>query len=125
MMFNILKRLFPARSGRKSDHAAYNTISGEDLPEDNEFEFLPENKKTRCLKFSWRDVKPCLKDKLDNMKFKGHQNCPKCGRQSEDLVWINFNSPPWTWQSSVGRQGPLSICPICKIQVDFLCVYMN
>ena len=120
-MFNIFKRLFTKSLKRK--FADYNTISGEDLPEDDKFQL--EIRQSRPRKFPWRDVKSCLNDKLDNMKFKGHQNCPKCGRQSEDLVWIMFNSPPWTWQSLCGRQGPLSICPNCKIQVDFICELMN
>ena len=120
-MFNIFKRLFTKSLKRK--FVDYNTISGEDLPENDEFQL--ENRKSRSRKFPWRDVKSCLNDKLDNMKFKGHQNCPKCGRPSEDLVWIMFNSPPWTWQSLCGRQGPLSICPNCKIQVDFICESMN
>ena len=93
MMFNIIKRLFTKTSGRKFDNADYNTISGEELPEDDVFPH--ENKISRSRKFPWSDVKSCLKDKLDNMKFKGHQDCPKCGRHSEDLVWIMFNSPPF------------------------------
>ena len=121
-MFNIFKKLFTETPKRKFD-AAFNTISDENLPENNEFQ--NDNIKFRSRKFPWSDVKSCLKDKLDNMKFKGHQNCPKCGRHSEDLVWIMFNSPLWTWENLCGRKGPLSICPDCKIQVEFHCVIMN
>jgi hypothetical protein len=121
-MFSI-KKLFTKISGNMSDNEEYNTISGEDLPKNDEFR--QENEDNWSEKFPWNDVKSCLKDKLDNKKFKGHRNCPKCGRYSEELVWIMFNSPPWTWRNLCGRKGPLSICPNCKIQVDFLCEVMN
>lgn len=106
-----------------SDSHRFNTISGDDLPGDDESQ--QKNEDTWPKEFPWIDVKSCLKDKLDNMKFKGHLNCPKCGRHSENLVWIMFDSPSWTWENLCGRKGPLSICPDCKIQVDFQCYIMS
>jgi len=48
-MFNIFKKLFTKTPKRK--FADYNTISGEDLPENDEFQH--ENKKSRSGKFPW------------------------------------------------------------------------
>ncbi len=75
--------------------------------------------------FPWDDVNACLERVLDGNKFKGHNSCPKCGLDSEKLIWIDFESPEWTWEHLCGSQGPLSICPICKIQVEFILETMN
>ncbi len=57
---------------------------------------------------------------LSGNNFKDHQSCPKCSLKSEALIWINFKSPKWTWENLCGREGPLSICPNCKIQVEHI-----
>jgi len=75
--------------------------------------------------FTWRDVKHCLQNQLDSKKYVGKIDCPKCGKKSENLIWVEFISPDWTWKHLAGRQGPLSICPNCKIQVEFICEIMN
>lgn len=75
--------------------------------------------------FPWDDVKLCLNKSIDSERFSGCKECPKCGTNSEDLIWIKFRSPDWTWERLVGRQGPLSICPDCKIQVQFFTRVMN
>jgi hypothetical protein len=63
--------------------------------------------------------------RLPARKFKDYPVCPQCGLHSEHLVWINFTSPKWTWKEHVGREGPLSICPVCNIQVDFIPEMIN
>ena len=85
--------------------------------------FLPDT--TFETHFPWDDVKPCFKNKLESNDFENHDNCPKCKLKSEKLIWINFSSPRWTWRESCGREGPLSICPKCNIQVEFIIECMN
>jgi len=75
--------------------------------------------------FPWSDVKACMDNILDSKEFLGHLNCPKCGRDSDKLTWIDFASNDWTWAHLCGRKGPLSICPQCNIQVEFICDVMN
>lgn len=72
--------------------------------------------------FPWEDVGKCL-----NKPFivQGKKKCPKCGRLSYRLCWIYFTSPSHTWEDLCGRSGPLSLCPKCKKQVEFICQYMN
>ena len=54
-----------------------------------------------------------------------HRSCPLCGKPSENLKWIYFDSPGWTWQQLCGRAGPMSICPDCGCLVEFICLLMN
>lgn len=72
--------------------------------------------------FPWEDVGKCL-----NKPFimSGKKRCPKCGRSSYRLCWIYFTSPSYTWENLCGRSGPLSLCPKCKKQVEFICLQMN
>ena len=85
--------------------------------------FVPDT--TYPTIFPWKDVMACFDKRLDAKKFTGHKKCPKCGKKSQDLIWIQFRSPSWTWKELVGREGPLSICPHCKIQVEFILQIMN
>ncbi len=60
----------------------------------------------------------------------GIQPCPKCVAEgelesSDNLVWVYFRSPDWTWRKMCGREGYLSICTKHKRQVDFICTRMN
>ena len=89
----------------------------------NPKKFIPDT--TYETHFPWEDVVSCFKKKLDSSKFKNHDSCLKCGMQSDKLFWIEFKSPKWTWENLCGRQGPISICPVCKIQVEFICEVMN
>ena len=73
--------------------------------------------------FPWEDVKACMDKKIPARAE--HLPCPFCGKTSENLEWIEFNSPTWTWQKLCGRRGPLSICPDCHCQVEFICEVMN
>lgn len=85
--------------------------------------FIPDS--TYKSHFPWKDVRACFNKSLPKVDFKNHDKCPKCGMHSEDLIWIEFRSPDWTWKEFCGRQGPLSICPECKIQVEFITKVMN
>ena len=75
--------------------------------------------------FPWSDVQKCLDKKLYAPEFTKHRPCPRCARPSDELEWIKFSSSEWTWKHMAGRAGPLSICPACKIQVQFICHVMN
>ena len=85
--------------------------------------FVPDT--TAETIFPWEHVLDCLDNRLPAEEYKDIEACPKCNRHSEDLVWITFTSPPWTWKEHVGREGPLSICPECKIQVTFFADKIN
>jgi hypothetical protein len=76
-------------------------------------------------RFQWEDIELCLKDTLQRKDFINHKVCPKCGLESQKLLWIKFRSPDWTWEEWCGREGPLSICPKCNIQVQFIMTLMN
>jgi hypothetical protein len=54
-----------------------------------------------------------------------HRPCPLCGKPSEELKWIYFDSPKWTWENLMGRAGPMSICPDCGCIVEFIRVILN
>jgi len=70
--------------------------------------------------YPWEDVIECFDNKLDSHEFENRKSCPICNLESEKLFWIRFRSLPVTWRMFGGREGPLSICPDCKIQVEFL-----
>lgn len=75
--------------------------------------------------FPREDVEACMKEKLDSSLYVNRQPCPGCGKKSEELNWIRFTSPRRTWEMLCGRSGPLSVCPECHIQVEFILVAMN
>jgi hypothetical protein len=75
--------------------------------------------------YPWEDVLACFGETLPQDDFKFHNSCPKCGLNSEKLCWIDFRSPRWTWKNLCGVQGPLSICPECKIQVELIIKVRN
>lgn len=77
------------------------------------------------INFPWNEVNECRDRVLDARDFTGHKPCPKCGCLSENLEWIEFVSPPVTWEMLCGRQGPLSICKDCNIQVEFIIEILN
>ena len=51
--------------------------------------------------------------------------CPKCSRSGDELAWVYFKSPPWTWQSLCGRAGWLAICDGCRAQAGFFLKLMS
>lgn len=69
--------------------------------------------------FPWEEVDACMDNKLPARR--NHLPCPFCGKASEELLWIIFNSPVLHWKQLHGRLGPLSICPDCHQQIEFLC----
>jgi hypothetical protein len=56
---------------------------------------------------------------------KGAHPCPFCGRQADQLTWIYFVSPEWTWQKLCGRAGWLTVCDTCHAQINFFCEQMS
>ena len=96
-----------------------------------------DEREIREAYFPLKDVETCMNDcgsefiKLlseDYLKDKGKANrrpCPLCGKPSEELKWITFNSPQRTWQNLCGRGGPMSICQDCGCIVEFICVVLN
>lgn len=75
--------------------------------------------------FLVEDINKCLNDTIQRNLFTNHQNCLNCNRKSEDLLWIHFKSPAYTWKNLMGREGSLSICEKCKIPVEFITERMN
>lgn len=73
--------------------------------------------------FPWEDVDAGMDNVITPLS--GHERCPDCGKPSEDLKWINFSSPIWTWQNLMGCGRPMSICTDCHRQVEFICDIMN
>lgn len=92
-------------------------------PTENSSEFVPDGEFEEL--FPWEDVTVCLINKLESNKFIGHSKCTKCVLESGKLIWKQFSSPEWTWEHLFGREGPLSICPNCKIKVEFILEVMN
>jgi hypothetical protein len=82
-------------------------------------EFVPNTTYSEIL-FPWKDVISCFSDTLDNKNFKNEQSCPKCELYSEQLIWIYFKSPAWTWEHLCGRAGPLSICPMWNTSTIYM-----
>ena len=77
--------------------------------------------------FPLEEVEACL-DTEQSAKMTAvpnHRFCPLCGKPSEKLKWIYFDSPKWTWENLCGRCGPMSICPDCGCLVEFICILMN
>jgi hypothetical protein len=75
--------------------------------------------------FPVEDINKCLNDTIQRNAFTNHLNCLNCNRKSEDLLWIRFKSPGYTWKNLMGREGALSICEKCKIPVEFITERMN
>ncbi|HEX6923841.1 MAG TPA: hypothetical protein VF167_00320 [Longimicrobiaceae bacterium] len=47
------------------------------------------------------------------------RSCFGCGRAAEELEWIFFQSPLWTWTQQCGRAGWIVYCASCDNQVCF------
>lgn len=82
--------------------------------------------------FPLEDVEACLKEcqssKISDRHLEDYTNCrpcPLCGKPSEELEWIYFESPKWTWDNMMGQAGTLSICPDCGCLVEFNCLIRN
>ena len=101
----------------------------EQIKEDDGWKEIKESEIQRRLAdgesdiFPWNDVEACM-DKLIDVRSNCIP-CPICGKPSEDLLWIHFRSPLWTWKRLCGCEGALSICPDCHWQIEFLCESMN
>jgi hypothetical protein len=46
--------------------------------------------------------------------------CPTCGRAPNALFWFSLASPEEAWDAGTGQVGFLTLCKLCKLQVDFL-----
>lgn len=76
--------------------------------------------------YPWEDVNACIEaGSIVGVPEKGHLSCPVCGRSSDELKWIYFESPSWTWKQLMGIAGYMSICEKCHWQVEFICTAMN
>lgn len=86
-----------------------------------------DEQEIRNAYFPLEDVEACMNSE-ESARVKpepNHHSCPLCGKPSEELKWICFNSPQWTWENLMGSGGPMSICPDCGCIVEFECVIMN
>lgn len=77
--------------------------------------------------FPLEDVEACLDSELSKKMYiyPNRIPCPLCGKPSEELKWIYFESPKWTWDSCMGTAGPLSICPDCHCLVEYIMWLIN
>ena len=88
--------------------------------------------------FPWEDVEACMKDTIAWEEVKDYVikhgeydanwlycSCPKCGEQPQNLHWIHFRSPPYTWSNLMGTEGYLAICNKCKKEVSYFQTAMN
>ncbi len=73
--------------------------------------------------FPLKDVEACMNAKI--IAEPNHRPCPLCKKPSEELQWIYFKSPDWTWKRLCGRAGPMSICPDCGCIVEFKIFMMS
>lgn len=71
-------------------------------------------------KLPWREVIKCLDSEINNRAFKHHMACPLCNKKSEDLAWLLFSCDEKEETDAIENFGPLSICPKCRIQVEFI-----
>ena len=71
--------------------------------------------------FYWGDVLASMLDDPNSVE-EMDENCPLCGHK---LLKFNFSSPRWTWNALCGREGPMTLCPDCPMQVDFSLEIMN
>lgn len=81
-------------------------------------DFIPD--KTSEIYFPWDDVMACINNTIEPTDPILLKKCPKCKKPASELWKILFVSPPWTWEELCGRQGPMSLCPNCGIQVAYL-----
>jgi hypothetical protein len=49
-----------------------------------------------------------------------HLSCPRCGKPSQNLRWIDYRSPGYLWKEGCGSAGKLSICDDCGWQIEFI-----
>lgn len=81
--------------------------------------------------FPLKDVEACLNEggkpiiARKGKDYPNHRPCPLCGKPSEELKWIWFDSPKLTWENLMGRAGDMSICSECRCIVEFICVLLN
>lgn len=73
--------------------------------------------------FPLEDVEACMNDV--ESAYPNHRPCPLCGKRSEELRWICFRSPNWTWDKLTGTSGSMSICPDCGCIVEYICFIIN
>jgi hypothetical protein len=85
--------------------------------------------------FPWKDVERSKNDtrlqslhSVDEAKqtyLLQARECKRCKEQPDNLTWVYFRSPDWTWEKLCGRAGWLTICEKCRRQVDFFLEIMN
>jgi hypothetical protein len=76
-----------------------------------------------------RDVEACRTDVAlqaasDSLSARSRfeeqtRDCFGCGRSVDEMEWIFFQSPLWTWTEQTGRAGWVVYCPRCDNQVSF------
>jgi hypothetical protein len=66
-----------------------------------------------------RDVFDCFENRIDASNFKSKMPCPICKTPAEELLWIKFSSPAYTWENLYGTEGQMSLCEKCYIEVDY------
>jgi len=77
--------------------------------------------------FPWEDVEACRSRVRDpgTRPVARAGACPECETPGRDLTWIHFSSPAWTWTLRCGREGWLTVCDGCHLQISFFMESMN
>ena len=98
---------------------------------ENNFPFPNDDKEH----FPWEDVN---KSRINKRLQKRHSvkeakalymtkdfHCPGCNRHADELEWIYFSSPKWTWENLCGSEGWMVVCDDCNEQVNYFAVVIN
>ncbi len=76
---------------------------------------------------SWAFVMECKTEENTLNEFpellkrsKEFRACPECGIQPENLTWLRFSTPNFTWLNLAGSAGYIGVCELCNRQVGYL-----
>ena len=83
---------------------------------------LDFSKASRKAIVSWDSLENFVKDNPSSVSWASEECCPECG---ERIVLIHYSSPEDSWRNLAGREGILSVCPNCMIQIEFFLLKMN
>ena len=62
--------------------------------------------------YSWDEIEPWLAAKVERPEWATDPAvCTSCG---QEMQWIDWSSPPMTWESLCGRKGPVPVCETCR-----------
>lgn len=79
--------------------------------------------------FDWEDVDASRQNKAlqrRHVKKRAREqyaaesaSCPSCGASPIQLAWFYVESSAWTWRNECGRAGWMTVCDLCRRQVNY------